>query len=107
MLVLGQSLGRVGSTLALRDMENKGINHHARMFINDDGPQLDANVPRHFNMHPAMDEVYFAKRRLTNEYNDLVPAGVHITPHTFATTITPGNRVPIATVSKMAGHKNF
>ncbi|MBX9735250.1 MAG: tyrosine-type recombinase/integrase, partial [Chitinophagaceae bacterium] len=31
----------------------------------------------------------------------------HIARHTFATTITLGNGVPIETVSKMLGHKNL
>ena len=31
----------------------------------------------------------------------------HTAPHTFATTITLSNGVPIETVSKMLGHKNL
>ena len=31
----------------------------------------------------------------------------HIARHTFATTITLGNGVPIETVSKMLGHRNL
>lgn len=31
----------------------------------------------------------------------------HLTRHTFATTVTLSNRVPIETVDKMLGHKNL
>ena len=31
----------------------------------------------------------------------------HIARHTFATTVTLGNGVPIETVSKMLGHRNL
>lgn len=31
----------------------------------------------------------------------------HIARHTFATTVTPTNGVPIESVSKMLGHKNL
>ncbi|RYG29365.1 MAG: site-specific integrase, partial [Chitinophagaceae bacterium] len=31
----------------------------------------------------------------------------HIARHTFATTVTLGNGVPLETVSKMLGHKNL
>ena len=31
----------------------------------------------------------------------------HIAPHTFATTVTLSNKVPIETVSKMLGHRSL
>lgn len=47
-VVLGQSMGGVISRWALRDMENKNLNHQARLFISYDGPQLGANIPTSF-----------------------------------------------------------
>ena len=35
-----------------------------------------------------------------------MPITFHVARHTFATTITLGNGVPIETVSKMLGHTN-
>ena len=44
-VVLGQSMGGVISRWALRDMENRGLNHQTRLFISWDAPQQGANVP--------------------------------------------------------------
>ncbi|MGQ0738420.1 MAG: hypothetical protein ACT4OJ_05110 [Bacteroidota bacterium] len=47
-VVLGQSMGGVIARWALRDMENKSLNHQTRLFISWDGPQLGANIPTTF-----------------------------------------------------------
>lgn len=44
-VVLGQSMGGVITRWALRDMENRNLNHQTRLFISWDAPQLGANVP--------------------------------------------------------------
>ncbi|WP_298389998.1 T9SS type A sorting domain-containing protein, partial [Hydrotalea sp.] len=44
-VVLGQSMGGVISRWALRDMENRGLNHQTRLFISWDAPQQGANIP--------------------------------------------------------------
>ena len=44
-VILGQSMGGVISRWALRDMENRGLNHQTRLFISWDGAQQGANVP--------------------------------------------------------------
>lgn len=44
-VVLGQSMGGVISRWALRDMENRGLNHQTRLYISWDAPQQGANVP--------------------------------------------------------------
>jgi hypothetical protein len=38
-VILGQSMGGVISRWALRDMENRGLNHQTRLFISWDGAQ--------------------------------------------------------------------
>ena len=44
-VVLGQSMGGLIARYALKDMENKGINHQTRMYVSHDAPHLGANVP--------------------------------------------------------------
>ena len=44
-VVLGQSMGGVIARYALRDMENRGINHETRLYISHDAPHQGANVP--------------------------------------------------------------
>ena len=44
-VILGQSMGGVISRWALRDMENRGLNHQTRLFFSWDGAQQGANVP--------------------------------------------------------------
>ncbi len=53
-VVLGQSMGGVISRWAIRDMENRGLNHQTRLFISWDAPQQGANVPvayQHMTRH--------------------------------------------------------
>lgn len=44
-VVLGQSMGGLIARYALKDMENKGLNHQTRMYVSHDAPQLGANTP--------------------------------------------------------------
>lgn len=44
-VVLGQSMGGLVARYALKDMENKGLNHDTRLYISHDAPQLGANTP--------------------------------------------------------------
>lgn len=44
-VVLGQSMGGLVARYALKDMENKGLNHDTRMYVSHDAPQLGANTP--------------------------------------------------------------
>jgi hypothetical protein len=44
-IVLGQSMGGLIARYALRDMENKGLNHDTRLYVSHDAPHLGANVP--------------------------------------------------------------
>ena len=44
-VVLGQSMGGVLARYALRDMEERGLNHDTRLFISHDSPQQGANIP--------------------------------------------------------------
>lgn len=55
-VVLGQSMGGVIARWALRDMENRSLNHQTRLFISWDSPQQGANVPlayQHASRHAA------------------------------------------------------
>lgn len=77
VVVLGQSMGGLVARWALRDMENKGINHYVRMFISDDAPQLGANVPLALQYASRQGRSIYYNRAaysLLNEYNSLVPA---------------------------------
>ncbi|MDE3182226.1 MAG: T9SS type A sorting domain-containing protein [Bacteroidota bacterium] len=84
MVVLGQSMGGLAARWALRDMENKGINHHVRMFISDDAPQQGANVPLAFQYASRQGRSIYYKRAaysLLNEYNGIalvVNAGLFV-----------------------------
>jgi len=76
VVVLGQSMGGLVARWALRDMENKGINHHVRMFISDDAPQLGVNVPLAYQYASRQGRSIYYNRAaysLLNEYNSLVP----------------------------------
>ena len=44
-VVLGQSMGGVIARYALKDMENKNIDHDTRLYISHDAPHQGANVP--------------------------------------------------------------
>ncbi|CAM4086855.1 Secretion system C-terminal sorting domain-containing protein [Flavobacterium branchiophilum] len=44
-VVLGQSMGGLIARYALKDMENKGLNHQTRMYVSHDAPHLGANTP--------------------------------------------------------------
>jgi hypothetical protein len=44
-VVLGQSMGGLVARYALKDMENKGLNHDTRLYVSHDAPHLGANVP--------------------------------------------------------------
>ncbi|MBW7840688.1 MAG: T9SS type A sorting domain-containing protein [Chitinophagaceae bacterium] len=44
-VILGQSMGGVIARWALRDMENKNLNHQTRLYISWDAPHQGANVP--------------------------------------------------------------
>ena len=44
-VVLGQSMGGLVARYALKDMENKGLNHDTRLYVSHDTPHLGANVP--------------------------------------------------------------
>jgi hypothetical protein len=44
-VVIGQSMGGVVARYALRDMEERGMNHDTRLFISHDAPQQGANIP--------------------------------------------------------------
>lgn len=44
-VLIGQSMGGVVGRYALRDMEEKGLNHDTRLFVSHDAPQQGANIP--------------------------------------------------------------
>ena len=44
-VVLGQSMGGLIARYALKDMENKGLNHQTRMYVSHDAPHHGANTP--------------------------------------------------------------
>lgn len=44
-VVLGQSMGGLIARFALKDMEDNGENHNAKLFISHDSPHLGANIP--------------------------------------------------------------
>ncbi len=44
-VVLGQSMGGLIARYALKDMENKGLNHQTSMYVSHDAPHLGANTP--------------------------------------------------------------
>lgn len=44
-VVLGQSMGGLIARYALKDMEDLGLNHDAKLFISHDSPHLGANIP--------------------------------------------------------------
>ena len=44
-VIIGQSMGGVITRIALKEMENAGIDHQTRLFISQDAPQQGANVP--------------------------------------------------------------
>jgi hypothetical protein len=83
-VVLGQSMGGLVARWALRDMENKSINHHVRMFISDDAPQQGANVPLAFQYASRQGRSIYYNRAaysLLNEYNGIafvVNAGLNV-----------------------------
>ena len=58
-VVLGQSMGGLIARYALKDMENKGLNHQTRMYVSHDTPQLGANTPL---------SVQYSARHLRNMY---------------------------------------
>lgn len=45
LVVLGQSMGGVIARYALRDMENRGIDHETRLYVSHDAPHQGANIP--------------------------------------------------------------
>jgi hypothetical protein len=45
-VVVGLSMGGLCARYALKDMENKGINHQTRLFVSFDSPHQGANVPQ-------------------------------------------------------------
>ena len=58
-VVLGQSMGGLIARYALKNMENKGLNHQTRMYVSHDAPQLGANTPL---------SVQYSARHLRNMY---------------------------------------
>lgn len=58
-VVLGQSMGGLIARYALKDMENKGLNHDTRLYVSHDAPQLGANTPL---------SVQYSARHLRNMY---------------------------------------
>ncbi|OJV48247.1 MAG: hypothetical protein BGO40_07085 [Chryseobacterium sp. 39-10] len=44
-VVIGQSMGGLVARYALRNMEQNGLQHQTRLFVNQDGPQQGANIP--------------------------------------------------------------
>jgi hypothetical protein len=73
-VVLGQSMGGLVARYALKDMENKGLNHQTRMYVSHDAPQLGANTPL---------SIQYSARHLRNMYiNTPIPllAGDVIVP---------------------------
>lgn len=44
-IIIGQSMGGLVVRYALKDMEQKGLTHQTRLYVNQDGPQQGANVP--------------------------------------------------------------
>lgn len=71
-VVLGQSMGGVISRWALRDMENRGLNHQTRLYISWDAPHLGANVPvayQHLARHARNIYISFNGPGIVNGYN--------------------------------------
>lgn len=58
-VVLGQSMGGLVARYALKDMENRALNHDTRLYISHDSPHLGANTPL---------SVQYAARHLRNIY---------------------------------------
>lgn len=58
-VVLGQSMGGLVARYALKDMENKGLNHDTRLYVSHDAPHLGANTPL---------SVQYSARHLRNVY---------------------------------------
>ena len=52
-------MGGLIARYALKDMENKGLNHQTRMYVSHDTPQLGANTPL---------SVQYSARHLRNMY---------------------------------------
>jgi hypothetical protein len=58
-VVLGQSMGGLIARYALKDMENRGLNHDTRLYVSHDAPHLGANTPL---------SVQYSARHLRNLY---------------------------------------
>lgn len=58
-VVLGQSMGGLVARYALKDMENKGLNHDTRLYVSHDAPHLGANTPL---------SIQYSARHLRNMY---------------------------------------
>ena len=80
------------------------VKEHERFAHSADGLSKGANGPVLSNNQKMMNS-YLKEIADSCEINK--PLTFHIARHTFATTVTLNNDVPIETVSKMMGHKDI
>ena len=68
-IVIGQSMGALVTRYALKDMENKGVNHQTSLFISWDGPHQGANVPLAYQYMSRQVRSLYVKSSLPTIFN--------------------------------------
>lgn len=68
-IIIGQSMGALVTRYALKDMENKSLNHQTGLFISWDGPHQGANVPLAYQYMSRQVRSLFIKSSLPAIFN--------------------------------------
>jgi len=91
-IIIGQSMGALVTRYALKDMENKSVNHQTTLFISWDGPHQGANVPLAYQYMSRQARSLYIKTTFSGVFN-FYSTFIHPSPSSFVGTVQNLNQL--------------